>query len=230
MFVILLSCRSEFCKTLERLVQLAPPASAVTDTPTSSQITNLLKTKLFQTILVSNFHHLEPDEEDDLMIHGDGSQSVNSSHNIQHNRHDSTYSHQDIGAGASVGDAAMQYGRGVEGGGASPSPYGEEESDGEEESFDPPWPTEHEAFCALPLVQEHVILEIASGLNSSGATVKPMELPKGKVRVVLPGSLRERGEFCLVDVAFMKDPYQPRTNDYRWRVRRTRFHTLNEFL
>ena len=230
--------RAEFCKTLERLVQLAPPTSAVTDTPTNSQITNLLKTSLFQTILVSNFHHLEPDEDEEITMCDQGDMSASNftqSGNNFHNDHDNSFNQQNAAASADHSEeSSSRQQRDDDNQSASEAAtavYGEEESDEEEEeSFDPPWPTEHEAFCALPHVQEHVILEIASGLNSSGATVKPMEVPKGKVRVVLPGSLRERGEFCLVDVAFMKDPYQPRTNDYRWRVRKTRFQTINEFL
>ena len=216
----------------------------MTDTPTSSQITNLLKTNLFQTILVSNFHHLEPDEDDDLTVfdHGDLSASnLNHSGTNYHNSSFNSGGYSNANTAAAAAAAAEQLEESPSrqprddenhsNSEAATATYGEDGSDQEEEeSFDPPWPTEHEAFCALPHVQEHVILEIASGLNSSGATVKPMEVPKGKVRVVLPGSLRERGEFCLVDVAFMKDPYQPRTNDCRWRVRKTRFQTINEFL
>jgi hypothetical protein len=197
---------TEFCSTLENLVKLAPPSSAVTDTPNSSRIHNLLKTTLFQTILVTHFHHLEKDDDQD---------------ETDPDPDRSTFA-------PAVPDHFDQCSEDDNRGG-----NGEDESsdDDEEESFDPPWPTEHEAFCALPLVQEHVLLEIATGLNSSGNIVKPMELPKGKVKVVLPGSLRERGEFCLVDVAFMKDPYQHNAApDYRWRVRKTRFQTLNDYL
>ncbi len=107
------------------------------------------------------------------------------------------------------------------------------EEEDEQESFDPPWPSDHEGFCALPQVQEHVLLEIAAGCNSKGRTIKPMELPKGRLRVVLPGSLRERGEFCVVDVSFMKmtgaAAVSSKHEDYRWIVRRTRFHTINDY-
>jgi hypothetical protein len=230
-FSVLFFIRAEFCKTLERLVQLAPPTSAVTDTPTNSQITSLLKTTLFQSILVTHFHHLEPDDdEDDGDMTYNGDMSTNSNFGGSYNNHNAAGG---PGGQSGAGTRPSPMEGGQDGHASAGGGYGggqEESDEEEEESFDPPWPTEHEAFCALPLVQEHVILEIASGLNSSGSTLKPMELPKGKVRVVLPGSLRERGEFCLVDVAFMKDPYQPRANDYRWRVRKTRFQTINEFL
>lgn len=108
-----------------------------------------------------------------------------------------------------------------------------EVEDEEEESFDPPWPIDHEAFCALPQVQEHVLLEIAAGCNSQGRSVRPMELPKGMLRVILPGSLRERGEFCLVDVAFMKMTGAiagAKHGDYRWTVRQTQFQTIQNYI
>jgi hypothetical protein len=200
---------------LEKLVQLAPPTSAVSDTPSHHKINTLLQTSLFQSILVTHFHHLENDNDD--MDHHDPLVPVGG-HTNNNTAHDKTSS-----SSSSIPGEQQQQ---------QHHHHYEEEEDEEEESFDPPWPSEHEAFCALPLVQEHVVLEIASGLNSSGMTVKPMELPKGKVRVILPGSLRERGEFCLVVVAFMKDPYSyhHRADAYRWRVRTTRFQTLNEFL
>jgi hypothetical protein len=195
---------------LETLVQLAPPISAVSDTPSHHKINTLLQTSLFQSILVTHFHHLETEDDHD-------------DHN--NNDHDDPLPVPTTTTTATTNNDKTSTGE------------EQDEEDEDEESFDPPWPSEHEAFCALPLVQEHVVLEIASGLNSSGTTVKPMEVPKGKVRVILPGSLRERGEFCLVDVAFMKDndPYNNNNNhhrpdDYRWRVRKTRFQTLNEFL
>lgn len=117
--------------------------------------------------------------------------------------------------------------------GASDDLYLGNMSEDEEESFDPPWPIEHEAFCAESFVQEHVLLEIAAGKNSKGQTVRPMVLPKGpSMKVIMPGSLREKGEFCLVDVAFTKSPFGAASgkNDYRWRVRRTRFQTLNDYV
>lgn len=190
---------------MEKLVQLAPPTSRVSDTPSHHKIDTLLQTSLFQSILVTHFHHLEKEEDHD------------DDHDDDHD-HDDPLHHPQVPTTQTTDPKDK-------------TSLAEEE-DEEEESFDPPWPSEHEAFCALPLVQEHVVLEIASGLNSCGATVKPMEVPKGKVRVILPGSLRERGEFCLVDVAFMKDPYSNhhRPDDYRWRVRKTRFQTLHEYL
>ena len=247
-------CRAEFCSMLDRLVQLAPPTSAVSDPPAGQpNITNLLQTPLFQSILVTHFHHLEMDdddeeEEDDDEHRGEGGGLYDDGHedeedeigygarsihtyNNNNNNNNKDPPHRHV-AGTRVGMEGNGNGDGDDNNdvGDDTNDDNDDNDDEEEESFDPPWPTEHEAFCALPIIQEHVVLEIASGRNSSGATIKPMELPKGKIRVVLPGSLRERGEFCLVDVAFMKDPYHHKADDYRWRVRKTRFQTINEFL
>jgi hypothetical protein len=206
-----------------KLVESAPPVSAMCEiTPskrTNPLVDNLLRMPLFQSILVTQFHHWQPPTD-----------SLPTS-------------------------SLLQTRRTIEG-----EP---DDSDADEECFDPPWPSEHEAFCAQPLIQDQVVLEIAAGFNSKGVAAQPMELPKGKMRVVLPGSLRERGEFCLVDVAFMKDPSSTTTasvvlktpsrsrsssppaisttppksplppkstDDYRWMVRQTRFHCLNDFV
>jgi hypothetical protein len=201
----------EFCQQLQKLVESAPPVSAICETPplarTHPLIDNLLHTPLFQSILVSQFHHWQLP---------DGATENPRNH----------YSH--------IHSLPLE---------------DSESNDADEECFDPPWPSEHEAFCALPLIQEHVVLEIAAGLNSKGLTARPMEIPKGKMKVILPGSLKERGEFCLVDVAFMEDtsttvptarPAQgglakslPKNSlpcKYRWMVRQTHFHCLNDFV
>jgi len=219
---------------------LAPPVAAISDSPPShSQITNLLHTERFQSILVTEFHHLDPsDYEDDY----------------EDDDEDPTTT-VPFGGGARGGhpqsdDPVTLHGKE---GSMNQSLYGDdpygyydgeedEEGDDEVESFDPPWPPAHEPFCALPHIQEHVLLEIAAGRNSRGKAVRPMELPKGPtMRVVLPGSLRERGEFCLVDVAFMKNTTPSggassatasasKQEDYRWRVRRTRFQTISDYV
>jgi hypothetical protein len=197
------SHRSKFCQELLELVESAPPISSICQLPPAERthplVDELLRSSLFQTILVTQFHHWQPPED-------------------------------------------MQKPGALNG---TSSDHGTGDSDSDDECFDPPWPSEHEAFCAQPLIQDQVVLEIAAGFNSKGATAQPMELPKGKMKVVLPGSLRERGEFCLVDVAFMKDPSSaalktPRSSrsvsppkssgDYRWMVRQTRFHCLNDFV
>lgn len=233
---------TNFCRTLQDLVEAAPPISAVSDTPphqrTHPQIDErLLRTRLFQSILVTHYEHLPPSPPPPPL--------------------------QDNAVGVGGGNDHAQ------------------EDDDQDESFDPPWPPEHEAFCALPVIQEHVLLEIAAGRDSQGRIPgggggsgsggsgggrqgqqrsQSMELKKGQnMRVILPGSLRERGEFCVVELAFTNNDNTdgattstatstsaamsgattgglsprrrllPPTGDYRWRVRRTRFHCLNDY-
>ena len=176
----------EFCQSLERLVELAPPISKVTETPLSNQtnasVNGLQNTTLFQSILVTHFHHYQ--------LSSNNNSTEEEEEEEEENDHE--------------GD----------------------NGDEEKESFDPPWPTEHEAFCALPTVQEHVLLEIAAGRNSKGETVSPMQVPKGQnMKVILPGSLRERGDYCLVDVAFTQGRS---SKDYQWRVHQTQFFNLPE--
>ncbi len=216
--IVIVACSVEFCRQLHDLVQSAPPTSDICEAPPSARshslVDTLMTTPLFQSILVTQFHHWQPPE--DLMATPTNSGNSPFASNTDDREEDAEYSEPD------------------------------------EESFDPPWPNEHEAFCALPLIQEQIVLEIAAGFNSHGATVSPMEVSKGRMKVILPGSLRERGEFCVVDVAFMKEPSTaakvstsksapglssslpqkppPSAGKYRWMVRQTRFHCLNDFV
>eukprot|EP00980_Cylindrotheca_fusiformis_P002642 scaffold620_cov103-Cylindrotheca_fusiformis.AAC.2 len=86
-----------------------------------------------------------------------------------------------------------------------------------------PLPPDHEAFCALPIVQEHVALEIAAGLNGRGEIPSPSIEAKGRnMKLLFPGSLKDRGEYCLVDIAFLQnDNYE-----CEWSVQRTQFLNL----
>lgn len=253
---------------------------------THPQVDQLLSTELFQSILVTHFHHWEGDAAGGLMPpppppppNGRGDSSHRNQSNWNHNssmpmeqqrqQQQQERGHVRTCCGPTSSHQSGQH-------------HSHDEEEEDEESFDPPWPDQHEAFCALPVVQDHVVLEIAAGRNSRGRCVPPMVLPKGRdMKVILPGSLRERGEFCLVDVSFMRDPSPSASaapvaslrarpfsalsasaaggagggghrarhptsvasssskhgnqkagiaDDYRWRVRRTRFHCLDDFL
>jgi hypothetical protein len=97
-----------------------------------------------------------------------------------------------------------------------------EEGDANENEL-PSLPLEHDAFCTLPVVQEHVTLEIAAGPNSRGETVPPKIVAKGpNMKVLLPGSLKESGDYCLVDIAFV----QNNNNECEWTVQNTQFLNL----
>jgi hypothetical protein len=67
-----------------------------------------------------------------------------------------------------------------------------------------PWPKEHEAFRASSLAQQRMCLEIASGC--------PVRRPEVRTTgpnqtVLIPGSLRERGEFSVVQVSLRETPF-----------------------
>jgi hypothetical protein len=64
-----------------------------------------------------------------------------------------------------------------------------------------PWPATHDAFLESSYSQHQLCLEIASG---SAAKHSPKVIESGGTTILLPGSLRERGEFCLVDMALME--------------------------
>lgn len=101
-----------------------------------------------------------------------------------------------------------------------------------ESEFGRPWPSEHSDFVESSLIQEQLALEIASG---GGASQKPKEMQKGNVRIIIPGSLRERGEFCLVDMSLMEQalkkniasaPPAKKKTTFAWCVRNVEFHTM----
>lgn len=63
------------------------------------------------------------------------------------------------------------------------------------------WPATHDTFLESSSSQHQLCLEIASG---SAAKHSPKVIKSGGTTILLPGSLRERGEFCLVDMALME--------------------------
>ncbi|CAJ1926420.1 unnamed protein product [Cylindrotheca closterium] len=84
-------------------------------------------------------------------------------------------------------------------------------------------PAQHDDFCDLPEVQEHVCLEIASGRNVHGEAIAPKCVSKGpNLTVLLPGSLKERGDYCLLDLAYVVDG----NNGCKWSVTKSEFLRL----
>jgi hypothetical protein len=74
-----------------------------------------------------------------------------------------------------------------------------------------PWPATHETFVESSNSQHQLCLEIASG---SAAKHSPKVIKSGNTTILMPGSLRERGEFCLVDMALMeRDPSTASASD-----------------
>ena len=98
---------------------------------------------------------------------------------------------------------------------------------------DLPWPMQdHDAFLNSFLTKQLLCLEIASGSSAK----RPAELrkhPSGS-SVLLPGSLRERGEFCLVDLAIVpsktdgKEERQGNSANFVWKVTNIDFHTIHD--
>lgn len=75
-----------------------------------------------------------------------------------------------------------------------------------------PWPNSgaHDTFLRSVATQQHLVLEIASGASAKHAPALLRQSDStddtgsdgeddATTAVLLPGSLRERGEFCLVD-------------------------------
>jgi len=84
----------------------------------------------------------------------------------------------------------------------------------------PPWPPEHSDFLKDPLVQEHLILQIAAGdsLEASHTT-------KSGVCMLVPGSLRHRGDYALVQVSLL--PRKGDSSSYQWAVRRMQLEQIH---
>ena len=98
---------------------------------------------------------------------------------------------------------------------------GTDQSADDSDTFD--WPKDHLAFLDSSKTQTQVMLNVASAPPSCA----PSELQRGNVRLVVPGSLREHGDFAIIDVALHKDTaktlYQRK---YSWRVDRVQFRNM----
>jgi hypothetical protein len=259
------ACSLEFCNQLQRLVETAPPLHAISDDPpggnssgsgsgsgsaasaSAAQITQLQSTAQFQSILVTHFHHL--DEQQSQSQSQEQQQQDQDQDDYTPEDEDEYHNPNHDNTTASFPEGAMRQDDEEEEDGYYSS-NGEDDGDGdgdgdEDSSFDPPWPKEaHEAFCALPHVQDHVLLEIAAGRDSRGQAPRRRQtlVQKGQVQVVVPGSLRAKGQYCVVDVAFGTASSTAMNSgdasgggggggdDYKWRVRRTRFRTLSEYV
>jgi hypothetical protein len=124
-----------------------------------------------------------------------------------------------------------------------------------------PWPAAHETLLQDNATQQHLCLEIASGsatqhkpqvietAASASSSFSPDSSSSSNsggcgTTVLLPGSLRERGEFCLVDMALMDAATgksagstpataaslkAPAASKLTWRVKNVDFHRLDRF-
>ena len=97
----------------------------------------------------------------------------------------------------------------------------EERTAAVDQPFRRPWPDEHDTFC-----REHgssVSLEIASG-SSQFHPARMIE--KEGMAILLPGSLRERGEFCLLDLKL--DRTSSKSRRFTWCVKSVNIHRMGD--
>lgn len=90
-------------------------------------------------------------------------------------------------------------------------------------------------------VSDHLLLEIAAGSQATPSSHSFSSHENASTTVVFPGSLRTRGEFCLVDLVLddgietegigegstsVDTHYGKQRRSFRWRVEETHFHRL----
>lgn len=86
-----------------------------------------------------------------------------------------------------------------------------------EAAVNAPWPTDHGTFLQSATVQQLLCLEIASGSTQR----KPELIADAKKQILLPGSLRERGEFCILVMGL------ERKQRFGWNIRSVDFHNIH---
>lgn len=105
-----------------------------------------------------------------------------------------------------------------------------------------PWPIDHDSFLESVIAQQHLCLEIASGSASRhapewisngtalSATGTRTRRNTSEGPVLLPGSLRERGEFCILQLSLVeKAPGSMSSRRFAWEVQLVAFHRINIF-
>jgi hypothetical protein len=127
--------------------------------------------------------------------------------------------------------------------------------DDESPHYHRPWPASHRVFAKSPAAQQLLSLEIASGGGGARPQVTrrniveddDMRLPEdayvlheearcsrprpkliqkdSSVPILIPGSLRERGEFCVVDMALLNEAATSHPC-LTWQVQHVHFHQL----
>jgi hypothetical protein len=166
-----------YCSTLSRLLQLAPRPPP--------QHTAAFSTERAQSILVTHYVDLDapPRSATSTDDHDDDNNIDN--HDDDVNDNDDYLDYDDAAAAAAAN--------------GSPA-WAIEHRD---LPRDLPFPMkDHDLFTKSSLAQEMLCLEIASG----SATFRRARLvKKGRAHLLLPGSLRKRGEFSIVDLCLAPD-------------------------
>lgn len=228
-FVLFMTtCRGDsYCKTLEGLIQIAPPP----------QKNYPFGTNFSQTILVTQYfqpsptpkrqqHTLDDSDEDDSEDGCDSDTNAYGYHQHDREEEEGETDQQDSDVEGSRQDKN------------DPQDDDDDDNSSTGSTGIRPWPPEHSKFMDSSLVQEHLALEIASG---GGRSQRPKDIQKGNVRIVIPGSLRERGEFCLVDMSLMEKVVMKsmaaaatvstasppmKKKSFAWSVRNVEFHNM----
>jgi hypothetical protein len=97
-----------------------------------------------------------------------------------------------------------------------------------------PWPAGSDRQDFYDTNRELLCLEIASGssrYHPAQWIQSPKDKPDWKTNVLLPGSLRERGEFSLVHLGLVetRDDQSPNETRFEWKVMDIHIHRIGEF-
>lgn len=84
--------------------------------------------------------------------------------------------------------------------------------------------TEIVDFLDSPRAQSQIVLNVAA---SNSACPSCLDIQRGHVRLVVPGSLRQNGDFALIDVTLFKDT-APQEQHFSWKVNRVQFRKVSQ--
>lgn len=195
---------------MEALINIAPPPHRHYPFGTTNSQT-ILVTQYFQPSPTPGGRQTDNVDESDEDESDDGDSDTNNVCGYRQNRQEEEEREEDDDEADHVDAATVSDGGSLDQKIPARDDKEDENDDDDEEEEDDgnhsigsngirPWPPEHSKFLDSPMIQEHLALEIASG---GGTSQRPKDIQKGNVRIVIPGSLRERGEFCLVDMSLI---------------------------
>lgn len=112
-----------------------------------------------------------------------------------------------------------------------------------------PWPVAHDKFLNSSIARQNLCLEIASGLSSQH--YRPEWIPSASLNslnddvalngeagstmkgpgVLIPGSLRQHGDFCIVHMSLVQQHVtkDSTTCTWGWEIQDVEFHVVNNY-
>lgn len=78
-------------------------------------------------------------------------------------------------------------------------------------------------FLDSPRAQSQIVLNVAASYNTCTSC---LDIQRDHVRLVAPGSLRQHGDFALIDVALFKGT-APQEQHCSWKVDRVQFRKVS---